>query len=63
MKNLWVEKVSKGNVGPSSTDFVAIFEKKFGNIFFCVLYVFLKKTASQRKVDFWSKLDKFYQKR
>ena len=40
MKNLWVEKVSKGNVGPSSTDFVAIFEKKFGNIFFWVLYVF-----------------------
>ena len=29
--------------GPSSPDFVAILEKKFGEIFSVVLYVFLNK--------------------
>ena len=48
-----IEKYQSAILGPSSSDSVAIFEKKLGKTFY---WVFFKPA---KKVDFWSKQDKF----
>ena len=50
MKNFKFEKYQRAILGTSSPDFVAILEKKFGNIFPWVFYVL--KTASKKKLVF-----------
>ena len=53
------EKYQKAILRPSSSDSVATLEKKFGKIFSRVCMGFFKMPA--KKVEFWSKQDKFYQ--